>query len=259
MILYARLAKKRALENIFTLIKSSSSKREDTRKNYAKYLGITTKSKPYFICDYDEVTKYINNLKLGSGDLKFRLPSFVHNKGEHRHAERMFQEAMNSIRIKSTSLYDLLYIYIQKLIFYRLEGSIGGKCIDKPGISWVSPSINWELKDFEELLIFLLSLELIIVDGLVNDHFRPSIKSVHDYSVRPEIIHNQNSDYKLNFYSVFALKAVMRFRHIYGDQKEGHVFLSSSRLKILQKSYIDHIDESALTARGLELLFEIRS
>ncbi len=51
----------------------------------------------------------------------------------------------------------------------------------------------------------------------------------------------------------------MRFRHIYGDQQEGHVFLSSSRLKILQKSYIDHIDESALTARGLEILFEIRS
>ena len=98
-----------------------------------------------------------------------------------------------------------------------------------------------------------------IVDGIVDGHFASNGENVHDYSVRPEMIHNQNFDFKLNFYSVFAIKAVLRFRQVYGNHKEGHVFLSSSKLKVLQKSYLDHLDESALTARGLELLFEIKS
>ena len=71
------------------------------------------------------------------------------------------------------------------------------------------------------------------------------------------MIHNQNFDFKLNFYSVFAIKAVLRFRQVYGNHKEGHVFLSSSKLKVLQKSYIDQLDESVLTARGLELLSKL--
>ena len=119
--------------------------------------------------------------------------------------------------------------------------------------------INWELKDFEELLVFLVSLEMLLVDGIVDGHFASNGENVHDYSVRPEMIHNQNFDFKLNFYSVFAIKAVLRFRQVYGNHKEGHVFLSSSKLKVLQKSYIDQLDESVLTARGLELLFEIKS
>ena len=138
MILYARLGKKKALENIFTLIKSSNLKQEDTRIEYAKYLGLNTKANQCFVYEYNDVLNYVSKLDLGSGDLSFRLPAFVHNKREQKHAHRMFKEAMNSMRIKSPSLFDLLYVYLQRIILYRLEGSIGGKHIDRPGLSWVS-------------------------------------------------------------------------------------------------------------------------
>ena len=86
------------------MIKSSNLKREDTRIEYAKYLGLNTKANQFFVYEYNEVLNYVSKLDLGSGDLSFRLPAFVHNKDEQIHAHRMFKEAMNSMRIKSPSL-----------------------------------------------------------------------------------------------------------------------------------------------------------
>lgn len=240
-------------------MKTSRLRLEDTKNEYSKYLDLECRSKLWVISDYDDVAPYVSSLKLGSGSLSFRLPAFVHNKDEQKYAKLMFQKAMQSLRLKIPSLHDLVYVYIQRIILFKLEASIGGKHIKSPGISWVSPSLEWQIKDFEELLVFLVSLELLVVDDMVETHFRSLPNRVHDYGVQPEIIHDQNFDYKLNFYTVFALKALLRFRKVYGDNKEGQVFLSSDKLVVLQKSYLDQIDEKALLTRGLELLFEIKS
>ena len=259
MMMYARLNQKRARENISILTRTSNFKENESDD----FLIHSSNSKSYrgmrLVTNYESVSKYLRYNRFGGDDLCFRLPSIVHDNSELKYIERSFHKALDSIRSNSHSLYKLMNIYITKVFICGLEHSIGGLDTKKISNCWISANKNWQEKDFQEILIFLFFFKLAFIDDIVNPHFKTFDKNAHDFSVRPEIVHKQNECERINFHTLFAMKALFRYRYFYGDERIGEAFIDSKRMRIIFHSYLNKLKVCNLTHRGNEIITEIKS
>ena len=233
---YMSLLRKEGLDNILRLTKSSNQSLSigETRQIYSKYLDLNDNHNKWVCYKEKEVFDLLKEFDLGAKNLCFRLPSYVHIKNEQDYHLLMLNEALSFIHSCNSKVFELAFVYLQRICLYRLESSAGGLHIEQPGIMWVNPNGGWKLGDYLDYLIFALNMQLLIVESRLKSHRVCKVNgNVHTYSVPIKVTENMDICDTEFVYTFLSLVSVYKWRDINSSENSYECFLPNNKLKIL--------------------------
>ena len=264
MNLLPSLGRKESLGNIskligVNLVEESKTFSADIRESYSEFLNLDTNQNKWLVYELEKITSLLRDFQLGAGDLSFRLPYFFHRKSEQDYYIYRFNEALENIALKNKVIFELIFIHLQRVCIFGLEGSVGGSNDGALGIIWANPNPSWLVGDYEDFLVFNLHLQQLLIDARINKHESSSSSNfVHSNNVSINVFHGNGDRYIKTLYGLLCLLSVVRWRQKNKEENSYQCMPNNKKIISLIDSYLDEISEYDYSLRLNQLMSEAK-